>query len=118
MFAILRTGGKQYRVSEGNFIDIEKIDIDRDETAKRVDGVDTSNTITFDDVLLICKDDGSVEVGKPVVAGATVRATILKNYRAEKVIIFKKLRRKNHRRKNGHRQRLMRVRIDGIDYRE
>lgn len=92
MFAIVETGGNQYRVAPGNKISVEKIE-----------GEDGSK-ITLENVLLVQKEDGSTIIGKPLVDNAKVEAEIVKTYKDEKVIDFVKRRRKNSRRKNGHRQ--------------
>jgi large subunit ribosomal protein L21 len=101
MYAVIRTGGKQYRVEEGDVVKIEKILGDR------------GSQTTFDDVLLVGTDD-ETRVGAPNVEGASVNGTILEQDRDRKIIIFKFRRRKNYIRKNGHRQAYTRVRIDGI----
>ncbi len=101
MFAIIRTGGKQYRVEKNDKLEIEKLDVK--------DG----DTITFDDVLFVT-DGKTATLGEPVVKGATVKATVIAQKRAPKVIIFKKKRRQNYRRKNGHRQPLTLVQITDI----
>ena len=92
MFVILETGSKQYRVSEGNTIRVEKLE------AKDGDKIILDNILFFQD------DNNSVLVGKPKLDNVVVEAEVLRNYKDEKVIIFKKRRRKNSRRKNGHRQ--------------
>jgi large subunit ribosomal protein L21 len=97
MFAIIETGGKQYKVSPNDVIKVELLP-----------GV-AGDTITFDKVLMV---DG--KVGTPTVAGASVTGTLLEQGRGPKLIIFKKRRRQNSRRKNGHRQDLTVVRITGI----
>lgn len=102
MFVILETGGKQYRVSEGNTINVEKID------AKEGD------KIILDKILFVQKDNGEIIVGQPMVKNAKVEAEVVENYREEKVIIFKKRRRKNSRRKNGHRQEKTELKILNI----
>ena len=91
MFAIIRTGGKQYRVKPNDVLKVEKLD-----------GV-AGDTITFTEVLAVGSDAGT-SVGSPLVAGATVSATVIAQDRLDKVIIFKKRRRHNYRRRNGHRQ--------------
>jgi large subunit ribosomal protein L21 len=101
MYAVIMTGGKQYRVKEGDVLAIEKL---QGEPGQQVD---------FDQVLLI-EDDKTILVGTPILAGAVVRAEILETYKDEKVIVFKKKRRKQYKRKRGHRQILTKVRIDGI----
>ncbi len=97
MFAIIETGGKQYKVSPNDVIKVELLP-----------GA-AGDTITFDKVLMV---DG--KVGTPTVAGASVTGTLLEQGRGPKLIIFKKRRRQNSRRKNGHRQDLTVVRITGI----
>ena len=101
MFAVIKTGGKQYRVASGDVIKIEKLD-----------GEDGSS-LNFDDVLLV-GDDSNVTAGTPIVEGAKVSGEILEQARGDKVVIFKKKRRHNYRRKAGHRQNLTVVRITDI----
>ena len=101
MFAVIKTGGKQYRVEENNIIKIEKLD--------SVEG----DTITFDHVLMI-GDTTKSTIGSPLIVGAKVEALILSQMRDRKVIIFKKKRRQNYRRKKGHRQHLTVVKITKI----
>ncbi len=100
MYAVIRTGGKQYRVSEG----------DRLRIARRSE--DVGSDIKFDEVLMIGGD--SVKVGKPLVEGATVSARVLAHDRAKKIIVFKFKRRKNYRKKQGHRQDYTEVQIGSI----
>ncbi len=92
MFAIVETGGNQYRVAPGNKINVEKIEGD--------DG----SKITLENVLLVQNDDGTTLIGKPLLDNVKVEAEIVKTFKDEKVIDFVKRRRKNSRRKNGHRQ--------------
>lgn len=92
MFAIVKTGGKQYRVAQNDKIRVEKL-----EAAQ-------GDKVVLDNVLFISNDKGEAVFGDPVVKGAKIEAEVLKNYREKKVIIFKKRRRQNSRRKNGHRQ--------------
>lgn len=101
MYAVIRTGGKQYRVSAGDVIEVERLPGDE------------GGTITFDQVLMV-GGEGKEAVGAPLVAGASVTATLLEQMRAPKVIIFKKRRRKGYRRKKGHRQELSVLRVTGI----
>ncbi|MEX2644386.1 MAG: 50S ribosomal protein L21 [Acetobacterales bacterium] len=101
MFAVIRTGGKQYRVAENDVLKIE-----------RLPG-DAGATITFEEVLAV-GDDAGQSVGAPLVAGASVAATVLEQARGDKIIIFKKKRRQNYRRTKGHRQDLTVVRITEI----
>ena len=101
MFAIIRTGGKQYRVKPNDVLKVEKLD-----------GA-AGDTLTFTEVLAVGSDAGTT-VGSPLVAGATVSATVIAQDRLDKVIIFKKRRRQNSRRKNGHRQHVTVLRVAGI----
>ncbi len=101
MFAIIRTGGKQYRVRHNDVLKVEKLE-----------GA-AGDTITFSEVLAVGSDAGTT-VGKPLVAGATVSATVIAQDRLDKIIIFKKRRRQNSRRKNGHRQNVTVLRVAGI----
>lgn len=100
-FAVIRTGGKQYRVTENAVLKVE-----------RLDG-EAGQTVTFHDVLALGGAAG-LTLGAPTVPGASVTATVLEQARADKVIVFKKRRRQNSRRKNGHRQHLTVLRIAGI----
>src|SRR5579863_1835244 len=102
MFAIVKTGGKQYRVGPGDQIVVE-----------RIEG-DVGAEVALDQVLAI--SDGELNaLGTPTVANASVRAKIVQQPRGTKVIVFKKKRRKNYRRKRGHRQELTVLRIEGIN---
>jgi large subunit ribosomal protein L21 len=101
MFAVIKTGGKQYRVAADDQIVIEKLE------------AEPGQTVTFDQVLLVSNGD-SVSVGAPVVAGASVAAEIVEQRKGEKVIVFKKRRRNTYRRKRGHRQHESVVRITAI----
>jgi large subunit ribosomal protein L21 len=101
MFAVIRTGGKQYRVAENDVIRIEKLE------------AEAGSEVVFDQVLMV-GGEGQPKVGAPLVDGATVKAELVEQMRDRKVIIFKKRRRQNSRRKNGHRQHLSVVRITSI----
>ena len=100
MYAVIRTGGKQYRVSEGDTIRVEKLD------------GDVGSTVELKEVLMVGGD--TVTVGKPLVKGAVVTAQIVAQDRAKKIIVFKFKRRKNYRRKNGHRQPYTELRVTGV----
>ena len=103
MFAIIRSGGKQYRVAEG-----ERLLVERD-----VLGNAEKDKVTFEEVLMIGGD--KPKVGSPTINGATVSATILRESRGHKIVVFRKKRRKNHtKRKRGHRQDMVELRIDSI----
>jgi large subunit ribosomal protein L21 len=101
MFAVIRTGGKQYKVASGDVIEVEKLE------------GENGATLTLDQVLMVF-DGGTATVGTPIVAGATVTAELVRQARGPKIIIFKKKRRQNYRRKKGHRQHLTVLRITGI----
>ncbi len=101
MFAVIKTGGKQYRVAKDDVLTVEKLD------------GDAGAKIEFKDVLMV-GEGATVKVGKPLISGATVTAELVEQTRGPKVIAFKKRRRKNSRRKRGHRQDLSTVRITGI----
>jgi large subunit ribosomal protein L21 len=101
-YAIIRTGGKQFRVSPGDVIRIPTL-VDKNEGDK----------IEFNDVLVAGSDDG-VRIGAPTLAGARVTATVLKTGRAPKIIVFKFKRRKHYKRTKGHRQDFTAVKIDSV----
>ena len=101
MFAVIRTGGKQYRVSPDTVLKVERLEADPGET------------VTFTDVLAIGAE-GALTLGAPTVAGAAVTATVIAQDRLDKVIIFKRRRRQNSRRRNGHRQYVTVLRIAGF----
>ena len=101
-FAIIKTGGKQYKVRAGEILKVE-----------RLDEKSTSPKIEFNDVLAY-GDDNNIEVGVPFIKGAKVEATIIKNGKNRTVLIFKKRRRQNSRRKNGHRQQYSLIKINKI----
>jgi len=101
MYAVIRSGGKQYRVAPGQTIRLEKV---VGELGAKVE---------LGDVLLV-ENDGNVTVGSPLVANAKIEATVVENDRAKKILIFKKRRKKQYRRTQGHRQDYSAVRIDNI----
>jgi len=100
-FAIIETGGKQYKVSASNILKVEKLDIKK------------GNKVEFKKVLLV-NDDKTVEIGDPTVSGAIVEGMLLDNIKDRKVIVFKKRRRQNSRKRYGHRQPLSKVQITKI----
>jgi large subunit ribosomal protein L21 len=102
LYAIIETGGKQYRVAVGDRLSIEKLT------------VEPGSGITFDRVLMV-GGDGSPKVGTPLVAGATVQAEVEQQFRGPKIIVFKYKPKKRHRRRTGHRQALTRVAITAIN---
>ena len=97
MFAVIKTGGKQYRVAKDDVIAVEKL------------AGDAGATIVFDEVLIL-----GAQVGTPRVAGASVTAEVIRQFRDDQKIIFKKRRRKHYRRRNGHRQHLTLVKITAL----
>ena len=101
MYAIIATGGKQYKVAEGDIIKVEKL------------GVDAGETVTFDQVLAV--NNGELSIGCPNVAGATVTGTVVKEAKAKKVIVYKYKRKSGYHKKNGHRQLFTEIKIDKIN---
>ena len=101
MYAIIATGGKQYKVEEGQTIRVEKL------------GVEAGSKFTFDQDLLVGGDD--VKVGEPTVDGASVEATVVGDGKAKKVIVYKYKRKTGYHKKNGHRQQYTEVKIDKIN---
>jgi large subunit ribosomal protein L21 len=101
MYAVVKTGGKQYRVSPGDSIDVEKLPHD------------VGEQIELDQVLLVSNGSGA-KIGQPLVEGAKVKATVTRQVRGRKVVIFKYRPSKRYRRKKGHRQHYTRLRIDEI----
>ncbi len=102
MYAIIATGGKQYKVAEGDIIKVEKL------------GVSKDSNVTFDQVLVVNKD-GSVVVGDPTVSGATVDALVLEEGKAKKVVVYRYKRKSGYHKKNGHRQPFTKVKIEKIN---
>ena len=100
-FAIIETGGKQYKVSASNILKVEKLDIKK------------GNKVEFKKVLLV-NDDKTVEIGDPMISGAVVEGMMLENIKDRKVIVFKKRRRQNSRKRYGHRQPLSKIQITKI----
>jgi large subunit ribosomal protein L21 len=101
MYAIIKTGGKQYQVSEGDVISVEKLNGANGET------------IVFDEILVVSKD-GELQIGAPVVTGATVEGTVVQQGKEKKVIVFKYKPKKDYRKKQGHRQPFTRIKIEKI----
>jgi large subunit ribosomal protein L21 len=100
-YAIIQTGGKQYRVEVGRFYDVELLDATPDDK------------VEISDVLLV-NMDGSITIGQPRVEGAQVEATVMQHLKAKKVIVYKMKPKKKTRKKNGHRQPLTRIMVDAI----
>ncbi|MCK9229585.1 MAG: 50S ribosomal protein L21 [Syntrophales bacterium] len=101
MYAVIKTGGKQYQVAVGEMLEFEKIEGNPGES------------VAFDQVLMV-RDDDSIRVGTPLVKGATVTGTIIAQKKGPKITVFKMKRRKGYRKKAGHRQQLTRLRITEI----
>ncbi len=101
MYAIIATGGKQYKVSEGDIIKVEKLD------------ANVGESFTFDRVLIV--NDGEMKIGNPTVQGATVEASVLSEGRGKKVIVYRYKRKTGYHKKNGHRQSYTEVKIDKIN---
>jgi large subunit ribosomal protein L21 len=102
MYAVIRTGGKQYRVAADDVLDVERL------TGEPGDKIELA------DVLLLGGGEGDPQIGAPLVSGAVVAVEVVEHHRGEKIIIFKKKRRQNYRRKRGHRQELTTIRIVDI----
>ncbi len=102
MYAVIVTGGKQYKVSEGDTLFVEKMDVEE------------GSSVTFDHVLMVGEGD-DVKVGAPTVEGASVEANVVKNGKAKKIYVFKMKRKKNERKKKGHRQPFTKVEITKIN---
>lgn len=102
MYAVVKTGGKQYRVQEGDVLFVEKLNAEVD------------STVELTEVLAVAKD-GEIKVGAPVVEGAKVVAKVLAQGKAKKVVVFKYKRKKDYRRKNGHRQPYTKIVIEKIE---
>ncbi len=101
MYAIIATGGKQYKVSEGDIIRVEKL------------GAAEGETVTFEQVLAV--NSGELVVGTPNVAGATVSATVIKDGKAKKIIVYRYKRKSGYHKKKGHRQAYTEVKIEKIN---
>ena len=102
MYAVIKTGGKQYRVQQGDVIYVEKLDVQGGET------------VNFD-VLMLCKDDAEAVIGAPVVAGASVEGKVVSQVKAAKVVVYKYKAKKNERKKQGHRQPYTKIEITAIN---
>ena len=103
MYAVIKSGGKQHKVSEGEEILLEKLSLDEGES------------IEFSEVLAVNKD-GNLNVGKPLLEGAVVKGKVLNNLKTKKITVIKMKRRKDYRKKQGHRQNLTKVKIESISY--
>mgnify|MGYP001196152879 FL=1 len=103
MYAVIKSGGKQHKVSEGEEILLEKLSLDEGEV------------IEFSEVLAVNKD-GNLNVGKPLLEGAVVKGKVLNHLKTKKIMVIKMKRRKDYRKKQGHRQNLTKVKIESINY--
>jgi large subunit ribosomal protein L21 len=103
MFAVIRTGGKQYKVAKDDVIEVERL------------AAEPGSSLTLSEVLMVGGEGAATRAGAPLVGGATVTAEVVGDARGPKLIVFKKKRRHNYRRKKGHRQDLTVLRITGID---
>jgi large subunit ribosomal protein L21 len=103
MYAVVVTGGKQYKVAQGDVVYVEKLNAEVD------------STVELDNVLVVSKDNGELVVGKPVVEGAKVTAKVLAQGKNKKVIVFKYKRKKDYRKKQGHRQPYTKIQIEAIN---
>ena len=103
MYAVVVTGGKQYKVAEGDVLYVEKLTADVD------------STVELDNVLLVGKDNGETVIGKPMVEGAKVTAKVLAQGKAKKVVVFKYKPKKDYRKKQGHRQPYTKIQIEKIN---
>jgi large subunit ribosomal protein L21 len=102
MYAIVKTGGKQYKVSEGDVLFVEKLE------------ANTGDTVNLDEVLA-CSKDGELKLGAPVVEGASVQAKVVEQGKAKKVIVYKYKAKKDYRRKQGHRQAYTKLVVEKIN---
>ncbi|HCR86435.1 MAG TPA: 50S ribosomal protein L21 [Alphaproteobacteria bacterium] len=102
MFAVIKTGGKQYKVSQNDILEVEKLN------------AQVGETVRFNEVIAI-ESNNQVTLGKPTVANAAVAAEVLEQFKDDKILVFKKKRRHNYRRKNGHRQLVTKVKITAIE---
>ncbi len=101
MYAIVTIAGQQFKVEEGTEVFVHRLD------------ASAGDAVTFSDVLLV-DIDGNITIGAPLISGASVNATVVDHLKGDKVIVFKKKRRKGYRKKNGHRQSFTKIKIDSI----
>jgi large subunit ribosomal protein L21 len=101
VYAVIETGGKQYRVQEGDVVFVEKLDANE------------GDVVNFDKVLVL-SDEGNINAGKPYVEGVKVEGTVMKQGKAKKIVVFKYKAKKNYRKKQGHRQPFTKVKIEKI----
>lgn len=103
MYAIMKTGGKQYKVGEGNIIKIEKLP------------AEVGEKITFEEIIFLTDGEGNVKIGDPHISGAKVIAEVLEQGRDKKIVVYKYKKRKNYHKKQGHRQPFTRIKIEKIE---
>jgi large subunit ribosomal protein L21 len=103
MYAVIQTGGKQYKVSEGDVLKVEKL------------VAEPGEKLVLDQVLMLNDDNGNLKVGEPLVAGAKITAEVIEQGRHKKIIVFKYKKRKNYRKKQGHRQAFTKIKIEKIE---
>ncbi|PIE33224.1 50S ribosomal protein L21 [candidate division KSB3 bacterium] len=102
MYAVIKTGGKQHKVTEGEIIRVDKLD------------AETGTDVVFDQIMMVKTDDDTVKVGQPYVENASVTAEVIEQGKAKKIIVFKYKRKKNYQRKQGHRQQYTAIKIKAI----
>jgi large subunit ribosomal protein L21 len=103
MYAIIRTGGRQYRAVVGDTIDVEKLPYDE------------GDTVELDEVLLVARDEADPMIGQPLVNGASVKATVVSQFRGPKIFVWKYKPKKRYRKRQGHRQYYTRLKIEAIE---
>ncbi len=103
MYALIQTGGKQFKVSEGTMLKVEKL------------AGEKGDTLVFDQVLMIAGDEGEAKIGSPILDGAKVTAEIIEQGKNKKVVVYKYKKRKNYRKKQGHRQPFTKVIVKSIE---
>ncbi|NLF45078.1 MAG: 50S ribosomal protein L21 [Syntrophomonadaceae bacterium] len=103
MYAIMKTGGKQYKVGEGNIIKVEKLP------------AEVGEKITFEEIIFLTDGEGNVKIGDPHISGAKVIAEVLEQGRDKKIVVYKYKRRKNYHKKQGHRQPFTKIKIEKIE---
>lgn len=103
MYAIMKTGGKQYKVGEGNIIKVEKLP------------AEVGEKITFEEIIFLTDGEGNVKIGDPHISGAKVIAEVLEQGRDKKIVVYKYKKRKNYHKKQGHRQPFTRIKIEKIE---
>ena len=103
MYAIIRSGGKQYRVEKDSVINVDLLSLEE------------GSAFETTDILFVKTGENDCKIGTPVVEGAKVTGTVLSNFKAKKIIVFKKKRRKNYKKKQGHRQQYTKIQVTGIE---